>query len=165
MASQDDVVPVPNMKVAQHQFTLSTPTLAHLHAETADSFLKVIEEEGTSVWKIISWIEPWVYEYTPAEMAPYLKLVLAQTPSVLPSSSQSSSKALLEKLEAKNKTRIEEIDAQLAEAEKQEGETEISDALRAKANYLTKIGEKVRPLEFSRYLYLDADCVTGVALL
>lgn len=77
-------------------------------------------------------------------MAPYFKLVLAQTPSILPASSQTSSKALLEKLEAKNKTALEEIETKLTEAEKIEGETEISDALRAKANYLTKIGNKVR---------------------
>ena len=31
----------------------------------------------------------------------------------------------------------------LEEAEKTEGETEIADALKAKANYLTKIGKKV----------------------
>lgn len=126
MAGEDEVVPVPNLKVAQYQFTLSTASLAHLHAETAESFLKAVEEE---------------------EMAPYLKLVLAQTPSILPSSSASSSKALVEKLEAVNKTKLEEIDAQLAEAEKQEGETEISDLLRAKAHYLTKIGDKDAAVE------------------
>lgn len=76
-------------------------------------------------------------------MAPYFKLVLGQSPSILPSSSQASSKALLEKLEAKNKATLEELETKLTEAEKTEGETEISDALRAKANYLTKIGDKV----------------------
>ena len=32
----------------------------------------------------------------------------------------------------------------LAEAENVEGESEISDALKARANYLTRIGDKVR---------------------
>lgn len=77
-------------------------------------------------------------------MAPYLKHLLAITPSILPSSSSGSAKSLLEKLEAKNATVLKELEEKLAEAEKTEGETEISDALRAKAGYLTKIGEKVR---------------------
>jgi len=76
-------------------------------------------------------------------MAPYLKLIPSQTPSGLSSSSQITAQALLEKLEAKNKSTLEEIATKLEEAEKTEGETEISDALRAKANYLTKIGNKV----------------------
>jgi hypothetical protein len=76
-------------------------------------------------------------------MAPYLKLVLAQTPSLLSTSSQPTAQALLERLEAKNKPTLEAIATKLEEAEKTEGETEISDALREKANYLTKIGDKV----------------------
>lgn len=76
-------------------------------------------------------------------MAPYLKLVLAQTPSIFPTPSQSTAQALLEKLEAKNKSMLAELATKLEEAEKTEGETEISDALREKANYLTKIGDKV----------------------
>jgi len=71
-----------------------------------------------------------------------LKLILSQTPSGLSSSSQTTAQALLEELEAKNKSALEEIATKLEEAEKTEGETEISDALRAKANYLTKIGNK-----------------------
>lgn len=121
MAIEDEVLPVPNLKAAQYQFTLSTPKLAHLHAETSESLLKVIEAD---------------------EMAPYFKLVLSQTPPLLSSASQESAKALLEKLETKNKAALEELETKLAEAEKTEGETEISDALRAKANYLTKIGDK-----------------------
>lgn len=76
-------------------------------------------------------------------MAPYLKLVLAQSSSVLTPASQSSAKALLEKLETANKASFDKLAEKLAEAEKNEGETEISDALRAKANYFTKIGDKV----------------------
>ncbi|KAF8313878.1 PCI-domain-containing protein [Clavulina sp. PMI_390] len=126
MAGEDEVIPVPNLEVAQHQFTLSTSTLARLHKETADKFLQAVEKD---------------------EMAPYLKLVLAQTPPILPSASQPAAKALLEKLEAKNKSSLEEIETKLAEAEKTEGETEISDALRAKATYLTRIGDKDASVE------------------
>ena len=38
---------------------------------------------------------------------------------------------------------LKKLDEQLAEAEKIEGESEISDTLKARANYLTKIGDKV----------------------
>jgi len=48
-------------------------------------------------------------------------------------------------MEQQNKDELQKIGDRLAEAEKQEGETEISDALRAKATYLTRIGDKVRP--------------------
>jgi len=126
MAGEDEILPVPNLKVAQHQFTLSTPNLAHLHAETSEAFLRVIEED---------------------EMAPYLRLILSQTPSILSTSSQSIAHTLLEKLEAKNKLALEKMAVKLEEAEKTEGETEISDALREKANYLTKIGDKDASVE------------------
>jgi 26S proteasome regulatory subunit N7 len=46
MAGEDEIVPYPNMKVAQHHFTLSSPNLAHLHAEGSDAFLNAIEEDG-----------------------------------------------------------------------------------------------------------------------
>ena len=77
------------------------------------------------------------------EMAPYLKLILSQAPPILSASSQAAAQSLLEKLEEKNKSTLEEIATKLEEAEKTEGETEISDALREKAIYLTRIGNKV----------------------
>jgi len=52
--------------------------------------------------------------------------------------------ALLDRLAAQNKTELDALDARLAEAEKIEGESEISDVLRARAAYLTRIGDKVR---------------------
>ena len=45
---------------------------------------------------------------------------------------------------ARNKEELKKLDARLAEAEKTEGESEIADALRARATYLTRIGDKVR---------------------
>lgn len=47
MAGEDEVLPVPNLEVAQYQFTLATPTLSHLHAETSEKLLKAVEEDGT----------------------------------------------------------------------------------------------------------------------
>lgn len=49
----------------------------------------------------------------------------------------------LSAMEAKNKEELEKLDAKLKEVEETEGEMEISDALRARASYLTRIGDKV----------------------
>lgn len=69
-------------------------------------------------------------------MAPYYK-------SLASGSSIPVDKALLEKLEKANEDELKRLDERLAEAEKTEGESEISDALKARANYLTRIGDKV----------------------
>jgi len=71
-------------------------------------------------------------------MAPYYKIVTSH--SALP-----LDQTLLDTMEQQNKDELQKIEDRLAEAEKQEGETEISDALRAKATYLTRIGDKVCP--------------------
>jgi 26S proteasome regulatory subunit N7 len=69
-------------------------------------------------------------------MAPYYRLVVAA--NVLP-----LDQSLLDKLENDNATELEGLDKVLKEAEETEGESDIADALRAKASYLTRIGEKV----------------------
>ena len=70
-------------------------------------------------------------------MAPYYKIVTSHSALTL-------DQTLLDTMEQQNKDELQKIEDRLAEAEKQEGETEISDALRAKATYLTRIGDKVR---------------------
>ncbi|KAG2093717.1 26S proteasome subunit RPN7-domain-containing protein [Suillus discolor] len=50
--------------------------------------------------------------------------------------------ALLESMEKYNEEELRKLDERLAEEEKQEGESEISDALKARANHLTQIGDK-----------------------
>lgn len=69
-------------------------------------------------------------------MAPFYRIVIGT--SALP-----ADQALLESMEKLNKEELEKLDERLAEAEKIEGESEISDALKARANYLTRIGDKV----------------------
>jgi len=70
-------------------------------------------------------------------MAPYYRSITSSS-SVLPLDN-----ALLESLEKANEDELKILDERLQEAEKQEGESEISDALKARANYLTRIGDKV----------------------
>jgi len=73
-------------------------------------------------------------------MAPYYRSITSSS-SVLPLDT-----TLLESLEKANEDGLKVLDERLQEAEKQEGESEISDALKARANYLTRIGDKVSRL-------------------
>lgn len=82
-------------------------------------------------------------------MAPYYRSITASS-SVLP-----LDKTLLESLEKENEDELKTLDERLAEAEKTEGESEISDALKARANYLTRIGDKVCFIVFYVQLSLN----------
>lgn len=73
------------------------------------------------------------------EMAPYYRTVTSASSAAVPLDD-----ALISAMEKSNAEELQKLDERLAEAEKQEGESEISDALRARANYLTRIGDKVR---------------------
>ena len=73
-------------------------------------------------------------------MAPYYRIVTSS--DALPLDN-----ALLESLEKSNKEEIEKLEERLEEAKTQEGESDIADVLRAKANYLTRIGDKVRVIQ------------------
>lgn len=74
-------------------------------------------------------------------MAPYYRSVTAA--SALP-----LDQALLDSMEATNKAELEKLHQRLEEAEKTEGESDIADALQAQANHFTRIGDKVRVLDF-----------------
>jgi 26S proteasome regulatory subunit N7 len=80
-------------------------------------------------------------------MAPYYRLVTS-TPAL------SCDEKLLEEMESTNAQELTKLDERLAEAEKTEGESEISDALKAKANYLTRIGDKVRLSTLSEFVFI-----------
>lgn len=54
----------------------------------------------------------------------------------------------LKSIQQKNQEELARLQDKIADAEANHGETELSDALRAKATYLAKIGEKVRQLGF-----------------
>lgn len=76
-------------------------------------------------------------------MAPYYKKLTSSPSSVLP-----INQLALDSMEKANAEELERLDERLAEAEKTEGESEISDALKARANYFTRIGEKVAHFNF-----------------
>lgn len=82
-------------------------------------------------------------------MAPYLETLLAEpSPVIAPEPS------LLPKLKELNESKLAEFETKIVEAQEREGETEVSDILRAKAAYLTQIGDRVR-ISFSLSLSLS----------
>ncbi|KAF8163849.1 26S proteasome subunit RPN7-domain-containing protein [Crassisporium funariophilum] len=118
----DEVVfPIPNLTLPQNLFILSNPLLKHLHENARKELLEGIKAD---------------------QMAPYYRSITTSSPSVVPLDKQ-----LLAAMEKENEEELKRLDERLAEAEKIEGESEISDALKARANYLTKIGDKDRSLE------------------
>jgi 26S proteasome regulatory subunit N7 len=78
-----------------------------------------------------------IFDTVYIEMGPYYR-VITSTSSLLP-----LDQSLLDSMEKDNAEELKKLDDRLAEAEKIEGESEISDALKARANYLTRIGDKV----------------------
>jgi hypothetical protein len=114
--AEENVLPIPNLALPQECFVLQQSSLSHLHDTARVALLRGIKAD---------------------QMAPYYRLVVAA--NVLP-----LDQVLLDKLEKENAAELERLDKVLKEAEETEGESDIADALRAKASYLTKIGEKVR---------------------
>ncbi|CAE6374873.1 unnamed protein product [Rhizoctonia solani] len=115
--SDEEVHPYPNQTLPQHHFALSSSKLSHLHEASRKALADGIKAD---------------------EMAPYARLLAIN---------ELVDESTIAQLEAKNKEELEKLDARLKEAEETEGETEISDALRARASYLTRIGDKDRAVE------------------
>lgn len=88
-------------------------------------------------------------------MAPYLKQITSLPSSPL----HQLDPSILSSLEKANGEELAKLDTRLEEAEKTEGESEISDVLKARANYLTRIGDKVRLRSF---LFASACSLTSV---
>lgn len=80
------------------------------------------------------WNDSWYI----TEMTPYYRALASCTTLTI-----QPDPVLLEKMEKANEEELTKLDERLQEAEKTEGEMEISDALKARANYLTRIGDKV----------------------
>ncbi|KAF8633521.1 hypothetical protein AX17_004427 [Amanita inopinata Kibby_2008] len=119
--ADDIVLPIPNLNLPQQLFLLSKPTLSHLHKNAQQTLLEGIKAD---------------------QMAPYYKMITSASTSTLLVLDQ----ALLETMEKANEEELKGLDERLAEAEQTEGESEISDALKARANYFTRIGDKDRAI-------------------
>lgn len=130
------MLPVPNISLPQQYFILSNPALSHLHEDARKQLLEGIQADSESS-RIYPTPDLSLYVLLcAAEMAPYYRLVTSKNVLTL-------DQALLDSMEAENTAEIAKLDERLAEAEKTEGESDIADALRARASYLTQIGDKV----------------------
>lgn len=111
--NEESVQKVPNLDLAQHRFILlNGPQDMAAAAKT----------------KLIEGIKA-------DEMAPFYKLVAAEL-------KWSVDASLLKTLTEANELKLKQLDEKIADAEANLGETEITDSLIAKAEYLAKIGEK-----------------------
>lgn len=122
----DNVLPIPNLKLQQHLFLLAQHS-SHLSPSA-------IQESKTA---LIEGIEK-------DEMAPYYKAVLAD-PTLKGLIKEDTS--LITKLEAKNADELQKIDQKQKEVEENEGEMEVNGVLRQRASYYAKIGDKEKALE------------------
>lgn len=77
-------------------------------------------------------------------MAPYYRGLASYTSPLV---TAESDKTLFEKMEKVNGEEPKRPDERLQEAEKTEGEVEISEALKARATYLTRISDKACGLQ------------------
>ncbi|KAM0748303.1 proteasome 26S subunit [Meredithblackwellia eburnea MCA 4105] len=119
VSDEESVPQIPQLKLPQYTFILLNPKLTHLHENARKELIEGITKD---------------------EMAPYLKQLLEDpaTAKLL----KPEADTLLPELEAKNKAELAKLDEKLEDAEKNLGETETSDALKAKATYLSRIGHK-----------------------
>ena len=128
------VFPIPNLRMPQNLFILSNPQLTHLHSDARKELLEGIKADRQFVFYDHENI---IFDIGHIEMGPYYKIITSAS-SLLP-----LDQSLLDSMEKNNTEELKKLDDRLAEAEKIEGESEISDALKARANYLTRIGDKV----------------------
>ncbi|KAG9310573.1 26S proteasome subunit RPN7-domain-containing protein [Chiua virens] len=109
-----------NLTLPQHVFVLLSPSLKHLHNKARNELLDGIKADRL-------------------EMVPYYRLVTSSGALV-------SDATFLDEMEKANEEELNRLDEWLAEAEKTEGESEISDALKARANHLTRTGDRERAI-------------------
>ncbi|KAJ3547629.1 hypothetical protein NMY22_g1574 [Coprinellus aureogranulatus] len=125
--AEEVVLPIPNLSLPQNLYVLSNPALKHLHEKAREELMEGIKADEMGPW--------------------YRSLTSALSPSSSSSMTLPLDKSLLESLEKANEEELKRLDERLEAAEKTEGETEISDTLKARANYLTRIGDKDKALE------------------
>lgn len=128
--AEDKVLPYPNLALPQEHFILTQPHLSHLHDNARAALLRGIEADA---------------------MSAYYRLVVESGVVQL-------DQAFLDKMEKENNEELERLDKKLKESEEMEGETDIAECLRAKAFYLTRIGEKVKNMSTRTVISSDLLC-------
>lgn len=139
----DEVIsPYPNLDVAELSYRLLTPSLSHLHGEAQASLLEAIKADEMGPYYRS------LYDTPNITINPLASPRIPQSPRLARAQLESGplgrrDDTLLAKLDEENQKTLNGFDEKIKEAEKTEGESEIGEAWRAKALYLTRIGEKV----------------------
>jgi 26S proteasome regulatory subunit N7 len=145
---EDTIHPYPNLLVPELTSHLLTPSLANIHAPSYAKLIDLIKKDHmTPFYRSL-------FSSSPASTFSLSSLTLSP---LSPSSPKLGRKeleggplgrmdeSLVQELEAENAKVLSEFEKKIEEAEKVEGESEIAEAWREKAMYLTRIGEKVWP--------------------
>ncbi|RKO99701.1 LOW QUALITY PROTEIN: hypothetical protein CXG81DRAFT_30144 [Caulochytrium protostelioides] len=114
--SQETIAPIPNLALAQHLFVLNQPTAAARHAAARAALLDGIRADA---------------------MDAFYAQITSDGRLAGPVDS-----ALVDEMAAANAATLTRLEAQLADAQKNAGETEITDALLAKAEHLARTGHR-----------------------
>ncbi|CAO3617868.1 unnamed protein product [Cunninghamella blakesleeana] len=125
---------VPDLYLAHHRFIVNLGP-ENLKNESKQQLLKTIEEQN---------------------MAPFYKLIVDEFKIAL-------DQGLLERMENANKEQLQKFDDRVTDAEQNQGETEINDALLEKADYYAKIGDKENALQAYKGL-LDKSITLGTRI-
>ncbi|CAD6577344.1 MAG: hypothetical protein CYPHOPRED_000218 [Cyphobasidiales sp. Tagirdzhanova-0007] len=124
--SEEVVLPIPDLALAQERFILSQSKLSHLHDAAKKKLKEGIERDEMGAW---------------LQSDPILQSAVDDKPEGV----------LYKTLKEKNVEELKKLNEKITDADANHGETELSDALRAKASYLAKIGKKEEALEAYEY--------------
>ncbi|CAG8576082.1 10726_t:CDS:2 [Rhizophagus irregularis] len=127
--SENSIPKIPNLDLANYRFILNNPKTPEFYDEARTNLFKCIEENSNS-----RSIDKFFYPQT-IDMAPFYQLMTEELKIPF-------DKSLHAKYQENNNEELKKLDEKLEDAEKNLGETEISDALLAKAEYFAKIGDK-----------------------
>jgi len=122
MGSDPQYAKYPDLSLAQHIFQLSSPSLTAFHASSSSALLKAIKENAATP----------LYHY-----------LANPTDGILPKGSLEWDEKLYDDIKQQNEKELESWDAKLKDAEEKAGETEIVEAMGGKAEFWTRVGEKV----------------------
>ncbi|KAJ3415918.1 26S proteasome non-ATPase regulatory subunit 6 [Chytridiales sp. JEL 0842] len=119
----ETIAKIPNLDLAQYRFILTSGP-ANLHAETKTKLLEAIKAD---------------------KMTPFYQLLVDEF--------KWAPDASILALAKENEAEIKKLDDKIEDAQTNLGETDINDALLAKAEYLSKIGDKDKALTAYKVVY------------
>ena len=143
---EDVIYPYPNLLVPELTSHLLTPSLANIRTSSYTRLIDLIKKDHMAPFYRS------LFSSSPASTFSLSSLTLSPLSPSSPKLGRKElevgplghmNESLVQELEAENEKVLSEYEKKIEEAEKVEGESEIAEAWREKAMYLTRIGEKV----------------------